>query len=68
MVEEDCPHIVKVAIEREKTSSCLVGPDFDFIVVSAGNEQWLGLVEVDATDWAVVLFKSVDQRSHTVVP
>lgn len=68
MVEEDCPHIVKVAIEREKTSPCLVGPDFDFIVVSAGNEQWLGLVEVDATDWAVVLFKSVDQRSHTVVP
>lgn len=68
MMKEDCSHIVKVTIEGEETSSRLVGPDFDFVVVSARNEQRLGLVKINATDWAIMLFKSVNQCTHTIVP
>lgn len=30
--------------------------------------QWLGLVEIYATDWAVMFFETVDQGAHAVVP
>ena len=33
MVEEDGPNVVQMAIEREKTSSALIRPDFDLVVV-----------------------------------
>lgn len=68
MVEEDRPYVVKMPVECEQTSSCLVRPDFDLIVVSSGNEEWLGLVKVNATDWTIMLLKSIDQRSHAVIP
>lgn len=67
-MEEDCADVVKMAIEGEQTSSCLVVPDLDLVVIAARNEQRLCLVEVDSSNWAVVLFKSVDQGSHAIVP
>ena len=33
MVEEDSPDVVQVTIEGEETSSALVRPDFDFVVI-----------------------------------
>jgi len=68
MVEEYGPHIVQVTIEGEQTSSRLVRPHLDFVVVSAGNKEWLRLVKVYTSNWAVMLFKSVNQCAHTIVP
>lgn len=33
MVEEDGPNVVQMTVEREETSSTLIRPDFDFVVV-----------------------------------
>lgn len=33
MVEEDSPHVVQMAIKREETSSALIRPNFDLVVV-----------------------------------
>lgn len=68
MVEENSPHIIQMAIEREQTPPSLIGPDLDFVVVSPRNEKRLRFVEVDASYRAVMLLKSVYQRSHTIVP
>ena len=33
MVEENSPHVVQMTIEREETSSALIRPDLDLVVV-----------------------------------
>ena len=38
MVEEDGPNIIQMAIEGEKTSSALIRPDFDLVVIAPGYE------------------------------
>lgn len=68
MVEEDCSDIVQVAIEREDTAASLVRPDLDLVIITARYEEWLCFVEINASDRAIMLFKSVDQRAHAVVP
>ena len=68
MVEEDGPDIVQVTAQCEKTSSCLIRPDLDLVVVTSRHEQGLSLVEINTSNGSVVLLKSVDQRAHAVVP
>ena len=68
MVEEDCSDIVQVTIECEQASPCLIRPHLDLVVVAARYEEWLCLVKVNATDWAIMFLKSVNQSSHTIVP
>ncbi len=68
MVEKDCPHIVQMAVEREKTPASLIGPDFDFVVVSSGNKQWLCFVKVYSANRSVMLLEALDKRAHTIVP
>jgi hypothetical protein len=68
MVEEDCSDIVQVTIECEQASPCLIRPHLDLVVVAARYEEWLCLVKVNATDWAIMFLKSINQCSHTVVP
>lgn len=68
MVEEDGANIVQMTVEREQAASSLVGPDFDFIIVPPRYKEGLRLVEVNATDRAIMLFKSVDQSAHAIVP
>lgn len=68
MVEEDSPHVIQVPVEREETSSCLIGPDFDFVVVSTRDEQGLRPVEIDSTHRSVMLFKPIDKGSHSIIP
>ena len=35
MVEEHCPHIVQVAIEREETPASLIRPDLNLVIISS---------------------------------
>ncbi len=68
MVEEDGTDIVQMPVQGEQTSSGLIRPHFDLVIVSARHEEGLGPVKVDATDWPIMLLKSVNERSHAVVP
>ena len=68
MMEEHGSNIVEVAVEGEKTSPGLVGPNFDLVVVASGNEQRLRFVKVDTSHRSVVLLESINERSHPVIP
>lgn len=68
MVEENRPHVVQMPIERKQTSASLVAPNLDLVIISAGHEQRLRLVEINATNGTIVFLKAVDQRAHAVVP
>lgn len=68
MVEEDGADVVEMAIQGEQASSCLIGPYFDLIVVTARNEERLRFMKINAADRSIVLFESIDQSSHPVIP
>jgi hypothetical protein len=68
MMEKHCSDIVQMSIQCEKTPPCLVTPDLDLIVVTSGHEEGLSRVEVNASDRTVVLFESVNESSHAVIP
>lgn len=68
VVKENRPHIVQMAVQREKASPRLVTPHFDLVVITSGNEEGLRLVEVDASDGTIVLFESVNKSSHPIIP
>jgi len=67
-MEEYRPNIVEMAVQGEETPPRLIRPYFDLVVVSSGDEQWLCLMKVNTSDRTIMLFKSVDQRAHTIVP
>lgn len=68
MVEENSPHVVQMPIERKQASASLVAPDLDLVIISSGHEKRLRLVEINATDGAIVFLKAVNQHAHAVVP
>lgn len=68
MVEEDCTDIIQMPIESKQTSASLVGPDLDLVIISTRDEEGLCLVEVNSSYRSIVLLKSINQRSHTIVP
>lgn len=68
MVEEYGSDVIQVAVQSEKTAPGLIGPDLDLVVVASGNEEWLCLMEVDASNRPIVLFESVNEGSHAVIP
>lgn len=68
MMEEHGADIIQMSVQGEEASSRLIGPDLDFVIVATGHEKRLGLMKVDATDRAVVLFESINQSAHTIVP
>lgn len=57
-----------MAIQCEKTSPGLVIPDFDLVVVTPGDEEGLGRVKVNASNRTIVLFESVNESSHAIIP
>lgn len=67
-MKEDRTDIVQVPIEREDTASSLVRPDLDLVIISPRYEERLCLVEVNAPDRAIMLFESVNQGAHAVIP
>ena len=68
MMEKDCPDIIQVSIQSEETAPRLQRPNFDLIVVSSRYEKWLSFMEIYASNWTIVLFESIDQRAHSVIP
>ena len=68
MMKEDCSNIVEMTIQCEETSSGLVRPDFDLVIIPTRDEQGLRLVKVDASDWPIMFLESVNQCAHTIVP
>lgn len=68
MVEEDSSHVVQVAVQGEKAPPSLMVPDLDLVVVTAGHEEGLGRVEVDAANRAIVFFEAIDKGSHAIIP
>lgn len=68
MVKEDRSDIVQMTVQREDASPCLVRPNFDLVVVSAGHKERLGFVEVDAANGPIMLFKSINECAHAVIP
>jgi len=68
MMKENGPDIVQVTAQCEKTSSCLIRPDLDLIVVTSRHEQGLSLVKINTSNRSVVLLESVNQCAHAVVP
>lgn len=67
-MEVDRAHIIQVTIQGEQTPPSLVVPDLDLVIITGGHEQGLCWVEVDASDGTIVLFETVNEGSHTVVP
>ena len=68
MMEENGPDIVQMAIEGEETSSRLMRPDLDLVIVSSRHKERLSLVEVDSSYRAIMLLKTIDQSAHTIIP
>ena len=68
MVEEDRSDIIQMPIERKKTSPGLIRPHLDLVVVTSGDEEWLCLMKINATNWPIMLLEPIDQRAHAVVP
>lgn len=68
MVKENCADIIQMPAQSEETSSSLIRPDLNLVIVTSGNEERLCAVEVNAPDWSIVLFEAVNECSHTVIP
>lgn len=68
MMEEHRSHVVQMTIEREQTPPSLVAPDLDLVVITAGHEEGLGRVEINASNGAVMFLKAINEGAHTVVP
>jgi len=68
MVEEHRSNVVQMAVECEKTSSTLVGPDLDLVVIPPRYEQRLRFMEVYAPHRPIMLLETVYQGAHTIIP
>lgn len=67
-MEEDRSDVVQMPIQREDTPPRLIRPHLDLVIIPPRNEERLGFVEVDASDWSIMLFEAVDKCPHTIVP
>lgn len=61
-------NIIQVTVECEDTSPCLVRPNLDLVVIAARYEERLRLVKVDASDRSIMLFESINESSHPIIP
>ena len=53
MMELDCPNVVKMTCQSEKTLFLFVVPNFDFVVVAARYEKRLSFVEIKSSNGAL---------------
>jgi hypothetical protein len=68
MVEENGTDVIEMTVQREETAPCLVGPDLDLVIITAGDEERLGLVKVDTPDGTVMFLEPIYQGAHTIIP
>mmetsp|Transcript_61092 Transcript_61092/g.171174 ORF Transcript_61092/g.171174 Transcript_61092/m.171174 type:complete len:225 (+) Transcript_61092:1764-2438(+) len=67
-MELNSSDVIQVSQQCEKTSSELVVPYFDFVIVTAGDNQRLVEVKIHTSNGSFVLFESINHRSNAVVP
>lgn len=60
--------IVQMAQQGEEAAAQFVVPHFDFVVVSARDDEGLMEVEVDAADGAIMLLEAVDDGADAIIP
>ena len=60
--------LTEVSEQREEAAAKLVVPHLDFVIITAGHEQRLRLVEVNAAHGPIVLLKPFQQSAHAVIP
>lgn len=68
MMEENGADVIEMAVQGKETPSSLIRPDLDLVIITAGDEEGLGLMEIDTSDGTVVLLESIYQGTHTIVP
>jgi hypothetical protein len=68
MMEEDSSDVVQVAGQCKHTLSGLSGPNLDGVVITTRDKDWLSRMESDTSDRTVVIFKTIDQSTHTIIP
>lgn len=67
-MEKYRPHVIEMAVQREQAPSSLIRPDLNLVIVSARYKKRLRFVEINPSDRAIVLFETVDQGAHAVIP
>lgn len=67
-MEEYRSDIIQMTIQCEQASPCLITPHLDLVIITSGHEEGLGRVEVNGSNGAIVLFESIDEGSHAVIP
>jgi hypothetical protein len=60
VVEDNGTDVVQVTIQSKEASPALVGPDLDLVIITSRNEKRLGVMEIDGSNRAIVLFKAVN--------
>lgn len=68
MVEENGTNVIQMAVQGEEAASCLIRPNLDLVIVTTRHKEGLCSVKIDATDRTVVLFESINQSAHTIIP
>jgi hypothetical protein len=66
----DSPNIVEVTMESKETTTVLRTevPDFDLVIVATGDQKGSAGMNGDTSNRAFVLFESVYEYAHAVVP
>ena len=67
-MELNCPDIIQVPQKSKETTAEFVIPDFDFVVITSTDQQGLGHVKIDSTDGSIVLFETINDSAHAIVP
>lgn len=67
-MEEYRSDIIQMAIQCEQASPCLITPHLDLVIITSGHEEGLSRVEVNGSNGAIVLFESIDEGSHAIIP
>jgi hypothetical protein len=57
-----------MAIQCKQTPPSLVVPDLDLVIITTGDKQGLGRMEIDSSNGAIVFFEAINESSHAVVP
>ena len=64
----DSTNVIQMTKESKETSSEFVIPDFDFVIVSTGTNEWFIEMKVHAADRTFVLFETINDCADAVVP
>jgi len=58
-MEESSPNVIQMSQQSEQASLLFVVPNFDFVIITTRDEKWLLCMEVNSTNWTIMLVKFV---------